>query len=164
MTRIVTYPIVEDELAIVLSSKADGTFGLKIGFGDEEEEFFGKRRDLRIKVKELVKAIGIKRSPPPGTLLLGSLLSCLKWNLKPTERRLDPGPNRKERRCEMEAREMPNKFPKLPFKLGDGGTWCDGLRGQGKMSFSPKMKATAGNKSKKYGEGKAPEIKKEDKR
>ena len=65
MTRIVTYPVIEDELAIVLSCKADGTFGLKIGFGDEEEEFFGKRRDLRIRVKELVKAIGVLRTPLP---------------------------------------------------------------------------------------------------
>ena len=64
----------------------------------------------------------------------------------------------------MEEKKLPDKFPKLPFKLGEGGTWCDGLRDQGKMSFSPEMKATKGNKSKKYGSGKAPVIKKEDKR
>ena len=51
---------------------------------------------------------------------------------------------------------MPNDFPKLPFRLGDGGNWCEGFREQGEMSFSPKMAVTKGNKSKKSGSGKSP--------
>lgn len=46
---------------------------------------------------------------------------------------------------------MPDKFPKLPFRLGEGGNWCEGMREQGKMSFSPPLKATKGNSAKKKG-------------